>query len=270
MGKRTSVSLLISTYNWPKALKICLQSILEQTVLPDEILIADDGSTEETRIIIDLFRNQTNIPVKHIWHEDEGFRLSHIRNKAIAQANCEYIIQIDGDIVLEKNFVKDHLVILKTDHFVVGSRALLEKNFSEKIVASGKIPLIGVLRKNTKNKFNASRIPWLTKFFSSWYKNTGSYKYYTRGCNMAFWKKAIIDVNGYNEDISGWGAEDTELVVRLIASGQKKLFLKFGGVQFHIWHYVASRDRKQTNDKILSHTIDSRSSFARNGIDKYL
>ena len=270
MGKTISISLLIATYNWPEALKICLQSILEQTVLPDEILIADDGSTEKTRLTIDQFSKKTIIPVKHIWHEDEGFRLSHIRNKAIAQSKCEYIIQIDGDIILEKNFIRDHLAIHKPEHFVVGSRALLERNFSENIVDSGNLPQISLLRKNARNKLNSLRIPLLTHLFSSWYKNSGGHKYYTRGCNMAFWKEAIINVNGYNEEISGWGAEDSELVARLINSGQRKLFLKFGGIQFHIWHHVASRDRKQTNDDILSNTIENRSSFTKDGIDKYL
>ena len=95
-----TVSLIISTYNSPKALDLCLMSVLQQSVLPDEVLIADDGSNEETRKIVEEFKKQSTVPVIHVWHEDNGFRLTVIRNKAIAKASMDYIIQIDGEIII--------------------------------------------------------------------------------------------------------------------------------------------------------------------------
>lgn len=77
------VSLLISTYNWKEALSLCLYSVFAQTVKPAEILIADDGSREDTRQLIDEMREKTDIPIVHVWHEDKGFRLSAIRNRSI-------------------------------------------------------------------------------------------------------------------------------------------------------------------------------------------
>ncbi len=112
-------SLLISTYNWPQALELILKSALNQTEMPDEILIADDGSTEETKELIENFKTKSTVPINHIWHEDKGFRKAIILNRAIAAAIGEYIIQIDGDCIMHRNFVKDHKEMAAPKHLSV-------------------------------------------------------------------------------------------------------------------------------------------------------
>ena len=91
---KTSCSLIIATYNWPEALNLVLLSIQKQTILPNEIIIADDGSSSKTQMLIADFQKIFSIPLIHVWHEDKGFRLAKIRNKAIKIANFSYIIQI--------------------------------------------------------------------------------------------------------------------------------------------------------------------------------
>ncbi len=110
MTEFPKTSLLISTYNWPRALELCLKSVFYQIHMPDEILIADDGSTKDTKELIDSYRPLINVPIKHIWHEDQGFRKTLILNEAIRQGSHEYIIQTDGDIILHPNFIMDHLI----------------------------------------------------------------------------------------------------------------------------------------------------------------
>lgn len=129
-----TVSLIISTYNSPKALDLCLMSVLQQSVLPDEVLIADDGSNEETRKIVEEFKKQSTVPVIHVWHEDNGFRLTVIRNKAIAKASMDYIIQIDGDIILNHHFIKDHKRFARKNSFVSGSRLNIQSELSKKLI----------------------------------------------------------------------------------------------------------------------------------------
>lgn len=90
------ISLLVTTYNWPQALELVLKSALCQTIPPDEIVVADDGSREETKTLIDSIRESTSIPIIHVWQEDKGFRAAKIRNKAIARCTKDYIVQIDG------------------------------------------------------------------------------------------------------------------------------------------------------------------------------
>lgn len=91
--ERMRVSLIISTYNRPETLRVCLDSVFHQTYKPDEIIIGDDGSTEDTKILIDVFKSHSPIPIIHLWHEDKGFRLAMMRNKCMARAIGEYIIE---------------------------------------------------------------------------------------------------------------------------------------------------------------------------------
>ena len=111
-------TLLITTYNWPKALELVLYSVLHQHVMPDEVVIADDGSTEETKKLIDRYADKMPVPVIWVWQEDKGFRRTSILNKAIAKATGDYIIQVDGDVVLSSHFVEDHIEMAQKGCFV--------------------------------------------------------------------------------------------------------------------------------------------------------
>lgn len=259
------VSLLISTYNWKEALSLCLYSAFAQTVKPCEILIADDGSRDDTRQLIDEMRKKTDIPIVHIWHEDKGFRLSAIRNRSIERAKGDYIIQIDGDILLDKYFIADHLELAEKGYFVGGSRVLLEKGISEQLMAApGSYPSIFHIKPS--RVFNAFRSRILRKFLAPRYaKNRMSS---VRGCNMAFWKEDIYSVNGYNESLEMWGQEDTELAYRLVHSGIQKKQLKMGGVEYHLYHEQASKENLEYHDRVLHQVIEEKISWCENGIKK--
>ena len=102
-----TASLLITTYNRPDAIELCLQSILRQSVLPLEVVVCDDGSTGETKELIEEYQKKFTVPLIHVWQPDEGFKLAQIRNKGIAKARGNYIIQADGDLILHRHFIKD-------------------------------------------------------------------------------------------------------------------------------------------------------------------
>ncbi|MBC7746121.1 MAG: glycosyltransferase family 2 protein [Flavobacterium sp.] len=260
-------SLIISTYNWTEALNLCLQSVIQQSRLPDEIIIADDGSDNNTRELLKNFQSKTKIPLKHVWHPDQGFQLSVIRNKAILVAAHEYIIQIDGDLILHADFVKDHLVLATKGKFVSGSRLLLPPNFTTKLLHQQKIPSNQTLLLAGDNRLNGIRIPFLTKHLSPIYKKNKPF--YVKGCNMAFWRDDLFIVNGYNEKISGWGKEDSELAIRLINYGVNRLFIKFGGICYHLFHREASRNREGLNDSILNETLRTHKVRCEKGIDSH-
>ncbi len=114
-------SLIVTTYNWPEALELSLLSALNQKVLPGEIIVADDGSTDETRVLVEKIAVFSPVPIIYSWQEDKGFRAARSRNKAIAKSSGEYIILIDGDMVLEKRFIRDHLECAKPGHFIQGN-----------------------------------------------------------------------------------------------------------------------------------------------------
>ncbi|MCG2613447.1 glycosyltransferase [Terrimonas sp. NA20] len=267
MNRPPKVSLIVATYNWPEALKLCLASIADQSVLPDEVIIADDGSTEETDQLIERMRPLLPIPVVHVWQEDKGFRLTKIRNKAIAKASYEYIIQVDGDLILQKHFVRDHLEVSRPGHFVAGSRTMINETLSKRLLQSGK-HLLNPYRSGIGNRLNAIRNKIFRSRLTTRYKPGNLEK--LRGCNMAFWKKDLIATNGYNEAFEGWGKEDNEIAYRLSNANITKLALKFGGVVYHLHHRENCRGLCQKNQALLQQTIESRITRCTLGLDQYL
>ncbi|WP_301004308.1 glycosyltransferase [Mesorhizobium sp.] len=132
-----SVSVIVNTYNWPGALKLSLQSLASQTDRCFEVIIADDGSRQDTADVIKLFTDSASIPVRHVWHEDIGFRRSAILNKAIGEACGPYLIFVDGDCILQPDFVAQHRALAKPNYVITGSRILLSQEFSKQLLAAG-------------------------------------------------------------------------------------------------------------------------------------
>lgn len=263
------VTLIVSTYNWPEALELCIVSCFNQSLIPDEIIIADDGSKNDTKELVESLKLKLKTPLIHVWHEDKGFRLGAIRNKAIAKAKYDYIIQIDGDLILHKDFVKDHLSIAKQNQFVSGNRALIKKEKS-----------IELLNSSSKNNhflsfgfFDFDRKYYSIKSKLLFYLNglfkTGNNSYkYVLGANMAFWKKDLLAVNGYNEDIDGWGKEDNEIAVRLINLGLELLIVKNICITYHIHHKESDKSKADKNEKLLQTAIEEKVTVVKNGIEK--
>lgn len=259
------VSLLISTYNWKEALSLCLYSVFAQTVQPSEILIADDGSRDDTRELIDEMRTKTNIPIIHVWHEDEGFRLSAIRNRSIEKAKGDYIIQIDGDIVLDRYFIADHLELAEKGYFVCGSRVLLGRMSTARLLR-GIERHPAALKQDYRFMLNGIRSRFLRHYLANRYAKHSMLS--IRGCNMAFWKEDLLRVNGYNETLEMWGQEDVEISYRLLHAGVQKKQLKMGGVQFHLYHKFASRENLEYHEQVLNKVIENKTVWCENGIVK--
>ncbi|MCB0455400.1 MAG: glycosyltransferase family 2 protein [Aequorivita sp.] len=258
-------SLLISTYNWPEALELVLLSVMNQSEQPDEILIADDGSSEETKNLIETFKKKLIVPIHHFWHEDKGFRKAIILNKAIAAAMGDYIIQVDGDCIMHKDFVRDHKALAQPNVYLFGSRVNIQKEFLPKLFASQKIKF-NFFDRGIKKRTRNLRVPAL----SSLYKTTAQVSDKMRGCNVSFWKKDVIAVNGYNEEFEGWGREDSELIIRMMHNGVLGRRLRYRGIVYHIWHKVKDQSRFEINDTLQEKAIAEKSKWCEKGIDKYL
>jgi glycosyltransferase involved in cell wall biosynthesis len=258
------ISLIITTYNWKEALEAVLKSIKEQTQLPDEVIIADDGSAIDTQELIKHFQQTFPVPLIHSWQEDQGFRAAQSRNKAIARATGDYIIMIDGDIILSRNFIKAHQCNASSGWFVQGGRAKLNEQQTKKLLNKQFIP--NVLNKGIKNRKNSIDSNFLSKIFSSESNNAKK----TRTCNFAAWKKDIIEINGFDNNFIGWGREDSEFVERLLFSGKNRLYLKFAATCFHLHHNENPRQQLPKNQEILENTITYKKIRTENGIDCYM
>lgn len=256
-------SLLVTTYNFPKALDLCLRSIMRQRVMPDEIVIADDGSGAETREVIERYQTLSPVPVRHIWQEDKGFRASMIHNKAYAACRYEYIIQVDGDTFCGRSFIRDHIRLARRGHYASGSRVMLGEKLTARLLAGERVRMLP-LQGDLSYRLNALRIPWLAPLF------TGYKPEYIRGCNMAFWRDDLVRVNGYDEVIEGWGGEDCELSARLNNCGITKRAIKLAGVQYHLHHPINSRENEARNMQRYYATRDNGTTRCEKGLDQYL
>lgn len=258
-------SLVTPTYNWPEALELLLLSITKQRVLPDEVIVADDGSKEETRLLIERFQKSFPIPLIHIWHEDNGNQKPKIMNKAIAKAKYDYIIEIDGDIIMHPNFVEDHLNYAEKGVYLFGSRVNIQKNILETIFKD-KITYFHFFSKGIKKRGRTLRIPFFMNFAKLHEKRSSK----LRGCNMSFWKEDFIKVNGFNEGLVGWGIDDSEMIQRLHNIGIRGKRLKNVGIAYHIYHKEQDKSHIEVNQIIERETTEKKITFIEKGINQYL
>lgn len=252
-----SVSLIITTYNNEEYLNQVLQSVRDLDYLPDEVLIADDGSGDNTANLINKFKQNFPCELRHIWHEDRGFRLSEIRNKAIKSATREYIIMIDGDMVLDKNFILDHLKFAKKNQFLQGSRVVLDSSQTN-VIIQGKAEA-GAFKsfKSTRNSM-LSKLIYKNSTIKSDFFNKKDFIKGIRGCNMSFYKSDCMAISGFNESFVGWGREDSEFVARFLFNGGELRRMKFAGIAYHLYHAENSREMLESNHQIYLDTIKNK------------
>ena len=259
------ISLIITTYNWKEALELSLRSALAQSVQPLEIIVADDGSGSDTAGIIRSIAAKAPVPVIHSWQEDKGFRLSVSRNKAIARSSGDYIVLIDGDILLEKHFIHDHARVARPGSFVQGTRVLLNEKLSGEVLCKRQL-LPSFCTRGVENKKNCLRSDILSNLFSFRSRRLHG----VRTCNFAFWRKDAIAVNGFNEEFVGWGREDSEFTARLINYGLERRNLKFNALAYHLFHPMNDRSYLEENDRLLKETVAQSSCWCKKGVSQYL
>ncbi|ECO1973262.1 glycosyltransferase [Campylobacter jejuni] len=257
--KPKTCALIITTYNQKERLALVLDSVKNLEPLPDEVLIADDGSREDTAKLIQAYQKDFPCKLEHIWQEDEGFRLSEIRNKAIKTSNSEYIIVIDGDMILEKNFINDHLNFAQKKVFLQGSRVILNEKESKELLSKNDFSLAFDKKgfKNQRNIFLAKCIYKFSKLSKNFFKKSQLIKG-IRGCNMSFYKSDFKAIEGFNEKFIGWGREDSEFVARFLFNDGVFKRLKFNALAYHIYHEENSKNMLEINHQIYLETIKNK------------
>jgi glycosyltransferase involved in cell wall biosynthesis len=261
-------SLIVTTYNWPSALRLVLESALAQNTLPAEVLVADDGSGPDTAALIAEFVPrfaERGVPMTHLWHADDGYRLAEIRNRAIAAATSEYLLLVDGDCVLHRDFVNSHIAFARRGTWVQGTRVLMNERRSADALQKGRVQLYP-WSTGIRNRANTLSLPLLRGFVVA---STNPMRG-MRGANMAMWRDDVIRVNGFNEAFVGWGREDSEFAARMLAARVTRRKLKFGGIVYHLWHNEQKRDQLDANHQRFEETLRSGSTWAARGLDRHL
>ena len=237
------ISLIISTYNRPDALRLCLLSAFGQSSIPDEIVIGDDGSADDTKSMIDSLRKKCPATLIHVWQEDAGYRLAMMRNKCVAASSGDYIIEIDGDLILHRDFVKDHIGFARRGCYLKGGRTNLGQKLTRRLCEAGKLEPIHFWTRGIESKpENSLRMPRIAHYLAPRYRQ---HKETALGCNMSFYRDDFLLINGYDDFYEGWGGEDGDFGRRLQCAGISKRQLKFVGIVFHLWHedkFMYNRD----------------------------
>ncbi len=259
-----TVSVIITTYNNHRVLAKVMESIARQRRLPDEVFIADDGSDEQTASAVNLFSKTALFPVRHVRHDHIGFRAAKIRNEAIKRASGDYLILLDGDCIVNAHFVSDHLFLSEEGYFIQGKRIHVVKDavdvFTYEHANSFSSLLKLALHGRITNIHHLIRLPF--DFSAKTRKLKG-----IKSCNMSFFRKDILAVNGFNEDFVGWGNEDSELACRFFRYGLTKKVHAFMAICFHLWH-PSNKFAAEGNRELLSATLRSAEYYCRNGILK--
>jgi glycosyltransferase involved in cell wall biosynthesis len=263
--QRLRSTLVVTTYEWPAALDLTLRSIARQSEPPGEVIVADDGSGQETARVVDRWRAQIGAPLVHLWQPHEGFRLARSRNRAIAAANGEYLIVVDGDMVLHRHFIADHLNAARRGSFIQGVRLLTEADTAGRMLRDGCMDL-SFFSHGIRRRRHAVRNLLLSRML--FWRRVGQNA--IRGCNQAYWKSDLLRVNGFNEAFVGWGREDNEIAARLYNVGVRRRNLKFQALAIHLHHPPRQPQGKNPNDAILHQAIERGETWCRLGLDRHV
>ena len=268
------IAVIATTYNRADALAAVLEGYLAQNDRDFELYVADDGSTTDTAQIVSAYQARADFDIHHIWQEDKGFRAAAIRNRALARSQADYIIFSDGDCIPVPYFVSRHRKLAEPGWFVAGNRVLLSEAFTRSALEN-KLP---VHRWNLGKWFGAwmhgdiNRILPLLSVpdFSAARKFAKNRWQGVKTCNLAAWRKDLLMVNGLDETYSGWGLEDSDLVVRLLRAGIKHKSARFAAPVLHLWHGENDRNRYAENQRRLDEVLHSDRTCAVLGVEQYL
>jgi len=266
-------SIIISTYNSTEWLEKVLYGYNNQTYRQFEVIIADDGSNDETRELLKILQAEVFYPILHVWHEDKGFQKSQILNKAILECSTEYIVMSDGDCIPRKDFVEQHVKYREEGFFLSGGYFMLPLSISEEIskedIYSEKCFDLNWLRKQgLNNSFKNNKLQsgplkaWLLNAFTptnaSW-----------NGHNASGWKKDIVAINGFDERMQ-YGGQDRELGERLINLGLKSKQIRYNAVVLHLDHPRGYKNQEsiEKNLSIRKLTRDQKKKWSPYGIVK--
>jgi glycosyltransferase involved in cell wall biosynthesis len=251
------ISVIVTTYNRPDALAAVLEGYLVQTDRKFQLIIADDGSKDETKEVVSSYGRRAAFPVEHVWQEDQGFRAAAIRNRALAATGADYVIFSDGDCIPLPDFVARHRLLAEKGWFVVGNRILLSEAFTNRILSGDvavhtwdvllSLSLLSPLRKAKPHRWEGAMT-----------------------CNLAAWRDDLLFINGFDETYSGWGLEDSDLVIRLIQSGLGRKSARFAAPVLHLWHKENDRSGLAENRRRLEQRLQSREICATRGVRQYL
>jgi glycosyltransferase involved in cell wall biosynthesis len=272
------ITTIVPTYNRPKALKLCLLSLARQSMPPSEVLIADDGSGNETRDLIREVQKQLHdvFPVSHVWQEDVGFRKPRILNEAVRRATGDYLVFIDGDCMAHRHYIRAHVERSDPAAILSGKRVDIGRQLTERLLEEERVLnspelrlLLDSLKGASRKVEEAFQIknPLLRRLMHrDRITDDGVW-----GCNFSLYKDLFMAINGCDEDFLDGSLEDNDLGIRVLNQGKQLRSMRGLAIIFHLWHrssWSFESEKYQYNLGIIKKRIEMKETFCRNGIRK--
>ncbi|WP_458734189.1 galactosyltransferase-related protein [Zobellella taiwanensis] len=264
--KSIKLEIIMAAYNNVTVMKLALDGYLQQQDKDFSLCVADDGSGEEVSLLVNEYKRK-GLEIRHVWHEDNGFRRAKILNESISTSCADYIVFTDNDCIPDKHFVSDHKSWLKRGFMVSGRRVDLGAEVSESLI-SGEIDVgklsnaFFLLKSSIFKKMSrveiALRPPML--ICKIWSKKEKAFL----GANMAVWREDLLKVNGFDNEFIGYGGEEVDLERRLKLSGVKLKSMRGRGCVYHMYHPERSVGEKTFS--LLRRKRESKNIWVKDGI----
>ncbi len=255
-------SLIITTYNWPEALAVCLNSALKQSYGNFEIIIADDGSKEPTAHTVQRLLRPGPHQWRHVRHDDSSIRQARIKNLAVRYATGDYFIFIDHDVALHPSFIHDHIENAEQSCFLQGKRVFLPQRLTQYCLEREAIDPPSLLTRGLGNRKNAWYCPSLGRHLA----RKKRFQVTLRGCNLSMPRQIFEAVDGYDETFDGiWGREDSDICYRMFHSGYRIKNLWWTGLQYHLDHPAIKHTTRDRLDEELDRIRNERRIRALHG-----
>ncbi len=263
------ISVIVTTYNREDALEAVLRALARHTDADFEVVVADDGSEATTARLVEAWKSKVGHRVEHVWHPDDGFRAAEIRNRAVLVSRGTYCIFLDGDCIPRPDFVANHRTLAEPGAFVTGNRVLLSPQLTVKVLAE----------KLTPETWNLAR--WFAQRLAGGVNRLSALLHLplgplrdmrrgrwqgARSCNLAIWRGDLDKVDGFDADYSGWGKEDSDLILRLLHAGVRRKDGTFATGVIHLWHAEADRSQLNDNERKLDVVVDGGRVRAQRGL----
>ncbi len=252
------ISVIMTTYDREDALAAVLRSLARQSDRNFEVIVADDGSGPATATLIAEWKPKIGVPLAHVWQEHRDFRAAEIRNRAIATSRGTYCVFLDGDCLVRPDFIATHRRLAEPGFFVTGNRALLTAKLTDAALRERQEPEAWGLGRWIGQRLGGGlnrlapvlRLPLgpLRKLRPRAWEGA-------RSCNLAVRRADLERVDGFDAAFSGWGKEDSDLLVRLLHAGVRRKDGAFATGVLHLWHPPADRGRLADNERRLDAVI---------------
>jgi len=263
------ISVIVTTYNRPRALARVLHALQEQTLAPAEVVVADDGSGADTARLIAGLQQNYPVPLIHAWQADEGFRAGAVRNLAVSKSSGDWLHFLDGDCVPQVSFVERIARLAQERWMLAGDRIMLSESLTQAIEQEAEPVHRWSLEKwrQARSDGGVNRLLPLRHWPFRLGRGLQGRDWRTfRTANAGISRADFVTVNGFECDLQGWGFEDSEFAVRALKAGCQIRSARLALGVFHLWHRPESRDSVQQNQALLEKAIQSTEFRARHGL----